>query len=199
MAKVIPYRSDRNRKLGFKKVRSLKGSAGQLNLFDRHTSSQRSLSNTTGSHFYRALELDGKDDQLAAHHYEQAISHDDHTVDAFCNMGIVYARMGSTSKAIDCFTRCLSLESRHVEAHYNLANMYYDVQNYLLAAAHYEIALTIQPDLVDALFNLALTYIDLARYTDAESHLERYLLYCGEEEKRAAEKLLLFVSLKRKL
>lgn len=200
MAKVIPYRSTRGRKLGFKKVRNdLDQEKTQLDLFENNTATQRTLeANHHVSHFFRALELDGVNDVLAEYHYKEAIRENQNRADAFCNLGIVHARNGNTSQAIDAFTQSLADDGRHLEAHFNLANMYYDLKNYNLAATHYEVAIAIQPDFLDANFNLALTYMALEKDDAAVALLESYLTACDEDDQRAAEKLLLFLSLRSK-
>lgn len=199
MAKVISYKSDRARKLGFKKARRKNATTdGQLDLFAQTTRERSLKPKLNASSFQTALEHDGVDDQSALQFYKAALDDAVHRSDALCNMGIVYARFGDTVRAIDSFTKCLVEDPRHLEAHFNLANMYYDLENYLLAASHYEVALSIDEFFADAKFNLALTYLALKEDSKASEMLEQYLETCPEEEKRSAEKLLLFLSLRQR-
>ncbi len=198
MAKMVPYRSDRNRKLGFRRARQEKTGDHQLNLFQQNQARQRSIQpHQKGRHFAAGLEHDGINDDLAASHYKQAIEHQECIADAHCNLGIMYARAGQTAKAVDSFSKALCEDPRHLEGHFNLGNMYFDMGNHKLAASHYEIASEIDDSLPDVQFNLALALLDLKENQSAKKALTRYLDLCPQTERKVAERLLLLLSLEK--
>lgn len=194
MAKLVPYRSDRNRKLGFCKVGKSGRSEKQLDLFQQGFAKQRALPLQQGKdHFTIALECDGVDDRLAQHHYLQAIEKESHKDNALCNLGIVYARQGQSAKAVDCFSQALLVNARHIEAHFNLGNMYFDLGNHFLAASHYQIAREIDPSLEDVHYNLALAHLELRQSEQAKDALETYLALCAADQRRSAQTLLMML------
>lgn len=189
MAKLIPYRPDRERKLGFRKVRKYasEGDAGQLELFrqERDVQKLRHL-----DPFEKGLQLDEKNDEMAEKLYQDAIRNSISVADSYCNLGIIYAKRGQTIKAIDCFTKALSVDPRHIEAHYNLANMYYDQGNYQLALTHYEVAMHMDEFFPEIVYNLALTHLCLEDRSKAIQFLEYYLEIADPEEHYQARKLI---------
>ena len=64
---------------------------------------------------------DERGDGQAAELYARAIENHDCVADAFCNLGILESKKGSTAKAFDCFTTSLKHDPRHSEAHYPTA------------------------------------------------------------------------------
>ena len=193
VAKMIPYRPGPNRKLGLKKVRkdqSLLESEGQLNLFQpkKVNTSIKRIHNLDP--FEQALQLDGKNEELAEKLYLEAINRQVSAADALCNLGILRARRGDTAKAVDCFTGALRADPRHAEAHYNLANMYYDAGSTDLAITHYEIASEMDHPFAEIFFNLALAYLSNGQKEQAKRQLESFLNVCDDGEAREAERLL---------
>jgi len=196
MAKMVPYRSDRSRKLGFRRARREKTGDQQLNLFQQKQARHRSIQPLhSANHFAAALEYDGVNDALAETQYLQAIASQDCIADAYCNLGILHARSGRTTKAIDCFGKALCEDPRHLEGHFNLANMYFDMGNFLLASSHYEIAAEIDSALPDVQFNLALALLELKQSAGAKEALTKYLDLCKPEDRRVAERLLSLLSI----
>ena len=205
MAKLIRYQPGNQRKLGFRKVKpsreDLMEHQGQLNLFDRAPNQYARLrtirSRPAGDQsnpFEVALELDDKEDKRAEQYYLEAIDKGISVADAWCNLGILLAKKGETSKSIDAFTKALVIEPRHSESHYNLANMYFDAGNYELAKSHYEIALEIDPDFQEACYNVALSFIALNKPEEAQKWLKRFLALAGAEDQTTARKLLSLLS-----
>ena len=193
MGKVIQYKPDASRKLGFKRVR--KGPAntlpGQLDLFADQPKVNKPI--TQLKHldpFEKALSLDDRNDAFAEKLYLEAIKQQVSTADAYCNLGIIYARQGATAQAIDHFTLALKENPRHTESHYNLANMYYDAQNYALAAIHYELALKMEDRFPEIAYNLALTHICLDQKPKAIEHLTAFIYLTPEEQHQEALHLL---------
>ena len=142
LPKVIRYKANTKRKLGFKRaLTDLQESKGQLNLFQVQNQKESKLKSLRHlDPFQQALQLDDKNIELSEKLYLESIEQNISVSDAFCNLGILQAQKGNTTKAIDCFTKALAKDPRHVEAHYNLANMYFDAGNYALAGTHYKIA-----------------------------------------------------------
>ena len=87
-------------------------------------------------------------------------------------------------KALDCFTRSLKNEPRHVEAHYNLANLYFDAGDLKLARLHYESAAELEPSFSPLYYNLALVYYELDDLGAACGALQRYIELAPDDEDR---------------
>lgn len=189
MAKLIPYEGSKGRKLGFKSVRldrPFQQKESQLDLFDQGTREYQIQRLRHLNPFEKGLQLDGKNDELARKLYLEAIQTGVCVADAFCNLGILHARVGETAKAINSFTQALKHDTRHLEAHYNLANMYYDAGNFALAKIHYEVALELEESFPEVVYNLALTHISLGEIEDAVKHLEQYILQADEDTETRA-------------
>ncbi len=174
MAKMIPYKADTNRKLGFRKAKRdpIDLDASQLNLFREEEGKVQMLRHLNP--FEKALELDDEHERLAEKLYREAIRSGHSVADSYCNLGIIYARKGETAKAIDSFTNALVNNPRHTEAHYNLANMYYDAGNYSLAVTHYEVALHLEDVFEEVVYNLALAHLSLDNRERALEYLQKY-------------------------
>ncbi len=192
MAKLIQYRPDTYRKLGFRKVKkeSLE-QKGQLTLFDRAKIEETIQILRHLDPFEKGLRLDEKNPALAKELYLEAISQGISVADAHCNLGILYAREGETAKAIASFTKALSSDPTHLEGHYNLANMYYDAGNHPLAVMHYQVALELDGVFPEIYFNLALAYVSLDRRDDAMGMLRAFLQHEKKEEDKDEASMLL--------
>jgi tetratricopeptide (TPR) repeat protein len=192
MAKVIRYKANTKRKLGFKRVLTdLQESQGQLNLFQVQNQKESKLKSLRHlDPFQQALQLDEKNIDLSEKLYLESIEQNISVSDAYCNLGILQAQKGNTAKAIDCFTNALAKDPRHVEAHYNLANMYFDAGNYALAGTHYKIASEMDITFPEIYFNLALASLALDDKKEAIAALKTYLLFSFTEEPKEASYLL---------
>lgn len=179
-------------KFGYKRVgRCAKPAVdpAQLELFAPMPAAQiLSFDSGLGS-FERALICDERGDPQATEWYRQAIEEGSCVAAAYCNLGIIESKNGSTAKAFDCFTRSLKDDPRHAEAHYNLANLYFEVNEFRLAQVHYELAAEIEPDFANAFFNLALVSA-VNNDPAAGRALARYQQLASEDEARHAEELL---------
>lgn len=142
------------------------------------------------SPFEEALMLDDRGDPKAKAAYKYAVEQKDYTSDAYCNLGILEYESGSTIKAIDCFTKSLSIEPRHFESHYNLANLYSELGNLPLAKTHYEFARELRKDYPDVYFNLGLVYAMTRDFESAIKILSEYKEMVPPEECVNAEKLI---------
>jgi len=195
MSNIIDFPVKGNVKFGFRKVKKpkelyLKHSL-QMDLFSPHSSETNIYVLPSNlSPFEKALILDEGKDSRAGEAYRHAISTNDHTADAYCNLGIIEYESGRTPKAIDCFTRSLSIEPRHFESHYNLGNLYSEIGNLILAKNHYEFAKEIQPSFPDVYFNLGLVYAMAKDFRSAVHILSQYRDMVEGEDSDNAEKLI---------
>ncbi|NIR47883.1 tetratricopeptide repeat protein [candidate division KSB1 bacterium] len=199
MAKILHLPVKQPSKFGFKRASKRKKDPeqlGQLNLFSSrkgrilHLPSRFTL-------FEEALLLDERDDPKAAELYREAIAADDCVADAYCNLGILESRAGSTDKAFDCFTKSLKQDPRHLEAHYNLGNLYFEMENLRLAQQHYEMAAEIDSSFPNIYFNLGLVQAIIEDFNAAVTALSKYKELVSTEEADKADELL--NSLKRSL
>lgn len=197
---MIQYRPDTHRKLGFRKVRKEQDNADetQLNLFVRDRDPEKTIQILRHlDPFEKGLHLDEKNPVLAEKLYLEAIENGISVADAHCNLGILHARGGSTSKAIASFTKALVEDPSHLEGHYNLANMYYDAGNYYLAATHYEVALELDGAFAEIAFNLSLAHISLDQRDAAIAALEKYMKLTEDEDIKEAQLLLQLLQVDR--
>jgi tetratricopeptide (TPR) repeat protein len=197
MAKVVQFPINNTpEKFGLKRALKKKEQPqapkkAQLNLF------------TTGkivklhqlSTFEEALMLDEQGDTKGARiQYQKAITEQDSTADAYCNLGILESQENNYPKAIDYFTLALKADPRHYEAHYNLANLYAEVGNYALAKVHYEIAVEIEPNFPNCYFNLGITLAMMKQYAEAINVLSTYRSLAPEEEHQQTNDLIFKLS-----
>lgn len=188
MAKLIPYQPDRTRKPGFRKVKKpVQADHRQLNLFGRDDQTHiiRHI-----DPFQKGLEIDDNNERLAVKFYLEATKKEDSAPDAFCNLGIIYAKQGKSSQAIDSFTKALVQNPRHTIAHYNLGNMYYDAGNHKLAQIHYEVASKMEDVFPEVFYNLSLSYLTLGENDSASVTLQKYIERVDDIEAIQAKKLL---------
>ncbi len=190
---MIQYRPDTHRKLGFKKVRKEEDDTKvQLNLFAQEQDVERTIQILRHlDPFEKALRIDDKNPEVAQQLYQEAIQAGISVADAYCNLGILYAKAGATAKAIAAFTKALATDPSHLEGHYNLANMYFDAGNYNLAATHYEVACELSGAFPEIRFNLALTYISLDHREDAIQALRTYLAQINNQSDQDQAQMLL--------
>lgn len=187
MGKVVQFPKQELEKFGYRPIRKRKKEDdGQLNLF----SECKILSLTKNTPLEEAILLDEQNDARAALMYKRAIEAGDHAADAYCNLGILESEKQHYSKAIDCFTKCLSEIPRHFEGHYNLANLYAETGNFPLAKIHYQIAIEIEPQFSDCYFNIALTLVMLRDIKEALIALQTYCSLVSHEAQKPAEELI---------
>jgi tetratricopeptide (TPR) repeat protein len=185
-------------KFGYKRVpkRGREENPAQLHLFAQACAQVLQFT-PEASQFEYALLLDERGDVRAADLYLKAISAQDCTADAFCNLGILESKQGRTAKAFDCFTQCLKHDPRHFEAHYNLGNLYFEVNELRLAQIHYELATEVDAGFPNVYFNLALVLSMRNEFAIAIGALTKYQEMAPAEESRNANELL--ENLKRSL
>jgi tetratricopeptide (TPR) repeat protein len=192
MAKIFTLPVDAPAKFGFKPVerRRKKGRAspGQLELFAPRV---RILSLPTGlTPFEEALLLHERGDSRAAEHYRRAISRNDCTADAYCNLGIIESEAGNQDAAFDCFIQSLKHDSAHFESHYNLGNLYFETGNLRAARAHYEVASSLRRDFANLYFNLGLVQAMSDDLRGALTTLGKFRKLASESEGQNVDELL---------
>ena len=190
MGEVLKFPGEATR-LGYKRVRKKcrADDPNQLDLFLPPPARFAPHSPALGA-FEHALASDERGEPQAAELYARAIANQDCVADAFCNLGILESKKGSTAKAFDCFTTCLKHDPRHAEAHYNLANLYFEVNDFRLAQIHYEMAAEVDPDFANVYFNLALVQSINHELPAAVATLMKYQQLVTGEEARHADELL---------
>jgi tetratricopeptide (TPR) repeat protein len=142
------------------------------------------------SYFELAVQYDEEGDDRAEEYYVKSLQAGQFVEDCLCNLGILLTRQGQTSKAVDSFSRCLAINSRHLEAHYNLANLYSDHGNQELAVLHYEMAIEIDPSYPNSYYNLALIFVSKKEYKSAIYYINRFISISPHSEQRTARELL---------
>ena len=166
----------RSQGLTFKQIES--ELQGQMNLFKGGAGQVTRLLGP----FEEALLLHERGEEKAAEYYREAIREGDNVADAYCNLGIIELEHGNAPKALDCFSRSLKNDPRHVEAHYDLANLYFDAGDLKLARLHYESAAELEPSFSPLYYNLALVYYQLNDLDGACGALHRYKELAPEDE-----------------
>jgi tetratricopeptide (TPR) repeat protein len=205
MGAIIQFKPESLKKFDYKPVKKSKRvdleRHGQLNLFQTHSRQAKiiRLKSDLGP-FEQGLLLDEKGDLHAKEFYQKAITQQDYTADAYCNLGIIESKEGNSALAIDCFTNSLKHEPRHFESHFNLANLYFDIGDLKLAKIHYQTAVAIQSDYPNVYFNLALVLAIMEEFTAAVDALKNYKALTTVSEHKNADTLLknLQLSLARK-
>ncbi|MGD8412938.1 MAG: tetratricopeptide repeat protein [Candidatus Latescibacterota bacterium] len=202
---VIPFPGKSVPKFGFKRVLRRKAArmeaAGQLNLFTppgggpaigfgRERSAKVVRFPAGASPFEEALQLDERDQKMAADRYWKAITDGDSVADAYNNLGIIEYRRGSASRAFNCFTNALEADPRHFEAHYNVANLYFEAGDLRLAKTHYEFAAEIRPTDPKLFFNLALLHTLNEDFRAAIAALTNYRELAPHADDVPADELL---------
>lgn len=195
MTRVVKFPIAPPQKLGPKRARRRRKpnleDFGQLNLFAGLEESVRVISMPKErSFFQQAVSLDEAGDVDAERFYLLAITHDDSTADAYCNLGILKYQEEDFGQSINYLTKCLELEPRHFEAHYNLANVYADMSNLTLAKTHYEVSIQIDPEFPDSYYNLSLVLVSMKSYEEAIGLLYQYINIADVEERKMAMDLI---------
>jgi serine/threonine protein kinase/cytochrome c-type biogenesis protein CcmH/NrfG len=125
----------------------------------------------------------------------QAIEANAKSVQAFFQLGLLYARQREYTKAIDAYWKAADLDPNFPDAAFNLAYVYATTSEYQKAAEMYaRVAALAPPYLDEALFNLAIVQEKLGKRPEAIQSLERAIQI--NPNNKPAERFL--ASLKRK-
>jgi Tfp pilus assembly protein PilF len=90
--------------------------------------------------------------------------------DVYVNMGIIYAKQGKLSEAINDFTTALSLKPGSKYVHYNIAVALQAQGRVDEAMMHYFEVLRLDPENVGGHYNLGVALMGLKRWDEAISH-----------------------------
>ena len=193
MGRIIKFPVNASPRFKLKPVLSKKSKKERESQLDIFRSPDSKVVQMSGSltPFEEALVYDEKGSHKARIMYEKAIAKNDHSPDAWCNLGIIEYQDGNKSKAVSCFTHSLKEEPRHFEAHYNLANVYLDIENLELAQLHYEVAAEINPEHADVFYNLAVVYAMEKEFERAIDSLENHLKLVPQKDSNDARGFLL--------
>ncbi len=162
---------------------------GQLSLFPEPQGRLIELPRKIGA-FEEALLLHERGDPRAEAQYLKAAMEDDHSPDAFCNLGILEYEAGKIMSAFDRFTQALRIDPRHFEAHFNLAHLYFEAGELRLAKLHYEIAAELEPGFADLYFNLGLVHAVTGELQSAVQALHQARELVSEDEGKKVDDLL---------
>jgi tetratricopeptide (TPR) repeat protein len=86
----------------------------------------------------------------------------------FNNIGIAYSRKGWTDKAIESFSRALSIRPDYARAHIGLGIAYFEKGSTDRSIAEFRRAIEIDPYLIDAYHNLSVAYRSQGRHREAD-------------------------------
>lgn len=195
MSRIVRFPLNSSQKFGLHKAKNRRKpnleDFGQLNLFDTNQSDGKVVSiHKVENFFERALELDEQHNARAAYFYELAIKNDQSAADAYCNLGIIKAANSDHAGSVDCFTKCLEMNPRHVEAHYNLANVYTELGDIQLAKSHYQISIKLDPEFPDNYYNLSLVLVSLEQYDEAVDMVYQFIEKAPGSERNMAFDLI---------
>lgn len=108
--------------------------------------------------------------QEALVHYGRASQLNPRFADAYVNMGIIYAKQGKLSDAINNFTTALSLKPGSKYVHYNIAVALQAQGKVEEAMTHYFETVRLDPDNVGGHYNLGVVLMDQKRWDEAIFH-----------------------------
>ena len=128
--------------------------------------------------------------------YRRAINMGDSVADAYCNLGILEFEAGRVARAVDCFTRSLEIDPRHLCSHNNLGNLYFERGDYRLAELHYEISAELHAADPDVYYYLGISCATNGKYGRAAKTLAEFQRLSPGEARKADT---LLCSLKRAL
>lgn len=166
---------------------------GQMTLFEPPNEGE--VVRLPMSPFAEAFLLDEQGDPRAVESYRKAIAEEDCIPDAYCNLGIMQSKEGSSAPAFDSFTNALKHDPRHFESHYNLGNLYFESDNMRLARVHYEFAAEIRPTVPYVYFNLGLLYALDQNFKASIDALTKYKEYAPEDDTRQVDELITSIKL----
>jgi len=105
----------------------------------------------------QAVSLAGKDRQQAKELLLKAVEINKDSIQAYFNLGLIYAKMNDFPRAIDSYKKAAELDPQFPETFFNLAYIYATTEKYSLAEEMYSRVVALAPSYLDqALFNLAI-------------------------------------------
>ncbi|MDP8262942.1 MAG: tetratricopeptide repeat protein [Candidatus Ancaeobacter aquaticus] len=108
------------------------------------------------------------DPKKAVELIKQALEIDHTLVDAYYNLGYIYAKAGQHDDAIDLYRKTIEIAPNYAEAHYSLGIVYYYFKDMVPEAEHeFKEALRLRPNYEQAHFFLGNIYGGQGKYDEA--------------------------------
>lgn len=107
--------------------------------------------------------------------YEMAVRYKPDFAIGYLFLGDLSAKKGEFQKALERYSKSVSLDSNLLESRSNLAFLYLKMNKPLEAVEQFQAALRMQPDNPDLHFGMASAMIQLSRLPDAERYLRQTL------------------------
>jgi len=118
------------------------------------------------------LEIQGHLDEAMAL-YNQALSLDPNSTEAYKHRGTNYARRGAFDKAIPEFEKAISLNPQEASTYYNLGTLYISAAQYEKAILNFSKAIEINPNYLSAISNRAACYAAVRQFNLALDDFNR--------------------------
>jgi predicted O-linked N-acetylglucosamine transferase (SPINDLY family) len=107
--------------------------------------------------------------------YEEMCRANPRDDDAWFTLGAIHHQLGETGKAIECYTRTISLQPKHADALYYLGTLLQNADKLDEAISCYQRALSIKPDYPGAYCNLGTALESQKRFDEAVEYYRRGL------------------------
>ncbi len=106
----------------------------------------------------------------AIDNYKEAIKYKSNLIEAYYNLGLIFAREKEYSEAIKNFQQVIHLQNNHVKAYFNLGLVYLEEKNYTLAIQSFESVLKYESHNKDGYYYLGLCY-EIKKNIDNALHI----------------------------
>jgi 4-amino-4-deoxy-L-arabinose transferase-like glycosyltransferase len=126
------------------------------------------------THQARRLNKVGKHAEAIAEINQAIQIHPDYA-DSYIVRGLIYKEQGNTFKAIDDYSRALTIDSRLPVAHYDLAQMLRRAKMFEPAVQSYLAAIKLNPLMLEAYNNLGYTYRQMKQYEKSIEYFEKVI------------------------
>ncbi|HOF13345.1 MAG TPA: tetratricopeptide repeat protein [Spirochaetota bacterium] len=108
---------------------------------------------------------------LAIEQYMRAVEVFPQFIEAYNNIGELYSRMGNSEKAIQVYSKALSIKKNH-KVLLNLGVEYYNAADYTIALQYFNESLLLKKDFLEGNFYTGMTYFNLKNYVSAKKYFE---------------------------
>ena len=129
------------------------------------------LSNISGACYQGLGQL-----EIAAEHYEKAVTINPSYYKAHFNLGGIFQELGKLSASIASFEKALFIKPDYAEANNNIGNVFKELGQFDNAIKSFEKAIEIKPDYFEAHYSLGETYQDLNNINAAIKIYEKVLV-----------------------
>lgn len=108
-----------------------------------------------------------KDFDKALKTYEEILKVEDKSVQAYCNMGVIYRLKNENQKAYECYIKAINLDPKYEMSYNNLGNLLKDTKNYKAALKVYSDGIRVNPKNYHMYNNLGMVYEKLNSFDKA--------------------------------